>query len=48
MVTEKVTFGSTVISSSLIGILMFTLDWPAANFTVCNIGIKSTPAVQKN
>ena len=39
MVTVKVTFGSTVISSSLIGMLMFTSDWPAENLMVCDTAV---------
>ena len=39
MVTVKVTFGSTIISSSLIGMLTFTLDWPAENLTVCDTAV---------
>ena len=39
IVTVKVTFGSRIISSSLIGMLTFTLDWPAANVTVCDTAV---------
>ena len=36
MVTVKVMFGSTEITSSLIGIEIFAVVWPGANLIICD------------